>query len=96
MIAAGSVLTGLLQATAWAESESSPSAGTKASAEPGPDSVPAGERVDMLGEDYKSSSDIAWTTTGDAQGFHLLTATEKSGYAWKTLASLVEPGFEAD
>ncbi|MFD4832704.1 hypothetical protein ACFWPV_23020 [Streptomyces uncialis] len=36
------------------------------------------------------------TTAFDAQGFHLLTATEKSGYSWTTLASLAELGFEAD
>ncbi|MFI1726648.1 hypothetical protein ACH41F_36675, partial [Streptomyces sp. NPDC020489] len=99
MIAAGSVLAGLLQATAWAEVGASPGAGAEAAAksvEPGADSVPVGERASVLGSGYRSSADVAWTTTGDAQGFHLLTATEKSGYAWKTLASLAEPGFDAD
>ncbi|MFC7814309.1 hypothetical protein ACFUTR_06605 [Streptomyces sp. NPDC057367] len=50
----------------------------------------------MLGDDYRKSADIAWTSSGDAQGFHLLTATEKSGYAWQTPASPAEPGFDAD
>ncbi|WP_306318501.1 MULTISPECIES: hypothetical protein [unclassified Streptomyces] len=63
---------------------------------PAPDSVPGRDRAAVLGADYKKSKDVAWTTTGDAQGFHLLTATEQSGYAWKTLASLAEPGFDAD
>ncbi|TPQ18436.1 hypothetical protein [Streptomyces sporangiiformans] len=105
VLAAGGMLTGLVQGTAWADasarsseamSSAAASAGSAKSEKPTPDSVPAGERTDILGEDYKKSADIAWTTTGDAQGFHLLTATEKSGYAWKTLASLAEPGFDAD
>ncbi|MEV4876119.1 hypothetical protein [Streptomyces cyaneofuscatus] len=50
----------------------------------------------MLGKDYKQSGDLAWTTTSDAQGFHVLTAAEKDGYAWKTAASLSEPGFDTD
>ncbi|MGI5377111.1 hypothetical protein ACQEV2_23275 [Streptomyces sp. CA-251387] len=91
------MLTGLLQVTAWADDSPSLSPSPAASsAKPTPDAVPAGDRAEVLGEDYKQSADIAWTTTGDAQGFHLLTATEKSGYAWKTLASLAEPGFDAD
>ncbi|WP_143664931.1 golvesin C-terminal-like domain-containing protein [Streptomyces sp. TLI_55] len=98
LMAAGGILAGLLQVTASAEENPAPGATSRAGSptEPGPDSVPPGDRADVLGDDYKSSTDIAWTTTGDAQGFHLLTATEKSGYAWKTLASLAEPGFDAD
>ncbi|MCM3301469.1 hypothetical protein M4D73_25110 [Streptomyces pseudogriseolus] len=60
------------------------------------DAVPLQDRAEALGEDHQESADIAWTTTGDAQGFHILTATEKSGYTWRTLASLAEPGFDAD
>ncbi|MEV5357791.1 hypothetical protein [Streptomyces sp. NPDC052693] len=93
VLAAGAVVAGTLQATAWADS---PSPGDRPSAPAVRHSIPADERVDVLGADYKASTDIAWTTTGDAQGFHLLTATEKSGYAWKTLVSLAEPGFDAD
>ncbi|MFJ6650512.1 hypothetical protein ACIQPS_33200 [Streptomyces sp. NPDC091290] len=86
----------MLQATAWAEEDPPPTAAAQSSTRLAPDSVPAGERAEVLGDDYGSSADIAWTTTGDAQGFHVLTAMEKSGYAWKTLASLAEPGFDAD
>ncbi|WP_406461364.1 hypothetical protein OHB07_06120 [Streptomyces sp. NBC_00111] len=50
----------------------------------------------MLGKDYTNSGDLAWTTSSDAQGFHILGAVEKEGYAWKTIASLSEPGFDAD
>lgn len=89
------MLTGLLQATAWAGIPS-PDGVAVTSVEPARDSVPASDRVEVLGKEYQKSTDIAWTTTGDAQGFHLLTATQKSGYAWKTLASLAEPGFDVD
>ncbi|MFI5903638.1 hypothetical protein [Streptomyces cyaneofuscatus] len=50
----------------------------------------------VLGGDYRKSGDVAWTTSGDAQGFHVMTARESEGYAWKTTASLTEPGFDAD
>ncbi|MGW0968321.1 golvesin C-terminal-like domain-containing protein [Streptomyces sp. NPDC002516] len=50
----------------------------------------------MLGKGWKSSQDLAWTTSGDADGFHLLTAAKSAGYAWKNLATLAEPGFDAD
>ncbi|MFJ2774872.1 hypothetical protein [Streptomyces sp. NPDC087300] len=50
----------------------------------------------MLGRGWKKSDDLAWTTTSDGQGFHLLTARKEDGYAWKTAASLAEPGFDAD
>ncbi|WP_157839191.1 NucA/NucB deoxyribonuclease domain-containing protein [Streptomyces flavidovirens] len=50
----------------------------------------------MLGRDWKESADRAWTTTGDATGFHILTADQKAGYAWRTAATLSEPGFDTD
>ncbi|WP_436842299.1 hypothetical protein [Streptomyces cyaneofuscatus] len=50
----------------------------------------------VLGGDYRKSGDVAWTTSGDAQGFHVMTARESEGYAGKTTASLTEPGFDAD
>ncbi|MFJ4770373.1 hypothetical protein ACIP88_14805 [Streptomyces uncialis] len=89
------VAAGLIQAPATT------AAPQKAPAAPKPkpttsSSVPADQRDDLLGDDHRTSGDIAWTTASDAQGFHLLTATEKSGYSWTTLASLAEPGFDAD
>ncbi|MCQ1580857.1 GDSL-type esterase/lipase family protein [Streptomyces parvus] len=57
------------------------------------DRVPAKERGKVLGKGYAKSSDTAWTTIGDATGFHLLTADEADGYRWKTAATLSEPGF---
>lgn len=58
--------------------------------------IPDAQRADVLGKGWHGSADRIWTTTGDAQGLHVLTATQSSGYAWKTAASLKEPGFDAD
>ncbi|WP_405643796.1 GDSL-type esterase/lipase family protein [Streptomyces sp. NBC_00019] len=63
---------------------------------PKPSAVPRGERAELLGSDYKESEDRAFTTSGDALGFHVMVADEKNGYAWRTAASLAEPGFETD
>ncbi|WP_329037062.1 SGNH/GDSL hydrolase family protein [Streptomyces sp. NBC_00178] len=57
-----------------------------------PSAVPAGERRKVLG----AASDRAWTTSGDAAGFHVLVADAASGYSWKTAASLSEPGPDTD
>ncbi|MFC9817414.1 GDSL-type esterase/lipase family protein [Streptomyces virginiae] len=58
--------------------------------------IPAGDREKILGKNYRSSDDRAWTTRGDADGFHLLVAEAENGYAWRTAASLSETGFDAD
>ena len=36
--------------------------------------------------------DLAWTTAGDADGFHVLGARESEGHTWRTVTSLSEPG----
>ncbi|MFD3780321.1 hypothetical protein [Streptomyces sp. NPDC058612] len=90
-MAAGALFAGLLQVTAWADDKPRP-----APAPAKPFEVPAKDRAKVLGEDWKKSADIAWTTSSDAQGFHLLTAHERAGYAWSTVASLSEPGFDTD
>jgi hypothetical protein len=77
----------------------SPSGGlSKAAAAkaPSPDAVPPGDRDRLLPADWRTSDDVAWTTSGDSTGLHVLTATAKTGYAWRTTASLAEPGFDAD
>ncbi|MDC0766185.1 SGNH/GDSL hydrolase family protein [Streptomyces sp. HD] len=61
-----------------------------------PTAVPADRRTAVLGEDYRKSSDRAFTTSGDGTGFHVLVADEKQGYAWKTAATLSESGFDTD
>lgn len=95
-MAAGALLAGLTQTAAWAQPGTAAPPAPVTATTPAPDSVPPADRAEVLGKDWQKSADIAWTTTGDAQGFHLLTATEQSGYAWKTLASLAEPGFDVD
>lgn len=58
--------------------------------------VAADQRSTVLGADWKKSGDMAWTTIGDATGFHVLVADAKSGYTWRTAATLSVPGLEAD
>ncbi|MEU2509575.1 GDSL-type esterase/lipase family protein [Streptomyces sp. NPDC007863] len=80
------------KAAASGEAGPARSTGEKA----GPDRIPASQRSSVLGDDYTTSPDLAWDTSSDAAGFHLLVADEKSGYAWRTAASLSEPGIETD
>ncbi|MGW7280953.1 golvesin C-terminal-like domain-containing protein [Streptomyces sp. NPDC054844] len=61
-----------------------------------PAAVASKDRAALLGTDHKQSNDRAFTTSSDGTGFHLLVANEADGYAWKTAATLSEPGFEAD
>ncbi|MFG2715348.1 hypothetical protein ACGFX2_33035 [Streptomyces goshikiensis] len=57
----------------------------------------AGEReTAALADAPAGSQDRAWTTTGDADGFHVMVADAKDGYGWRTAASLSEPGFDTD
>ncbi|MFE0774518.1 hypothetical protein [Streptomyces sp. NPDC058861] len=93
-VATAALLAGTLQATAWADE--TPQAVPAPAAPIKPSEVPAKDRARVLGEDWKQSTDVAWTTSSDAQGFHLLTAPENAGYAWTTIASLSEPGFDTD
>ncbi|MHA4813165.1 golvesin C-terminal-like domain-containing protein [Streptomyces aculeolatus] len=61
-----------------------------------PDRIAPADRLDVLGDGYRSSDDRAWATSGDAAGFHVLVADAADGYRWRTAATLAEPGFEAD
>ncbi|MFT7835248.1 hypothetical protein Q5530_03740 [Saccharothrix sp. BKS2] len=80
-----------------------------AAAEPAPDRAPAApaapveppavaaeRRGELLGADWKASGDRLWTTSGDANGFHVLVAEARTGYSWRTAATLRKPGLEAD
>lgn len=95
VVAAGALIAGLTQAAAPAPARAAEKP-LPAPAPSEPSEVPAGDRAGLLGGDWKKSADIAWTTSSDAQGLHLLTAPENTGYAWSTVASLSEPGFETD
>lgn len=63
---------------------------------PAGSSVPAGDRDRVLPAGWRTSADLAWTTAGDGTGFHLLVAGARAGYAWRTAATLAEPGLDAD
>ncbi|GLX11623.1 hypothetical protein Misp03_85490 [Microbispora sp. NBRC 16548] len=54
------------------------------------------QRDALLGKGWQTSGDLIWTTSGDGDGLHVLVADEQSGYAWRTVATLSEPGFDAD
>ncbi|MGJ5898374.1 GDSL-type esterase/lipase family protein [Streptomyces niveiscabiei] len=100
-LAACAIAVSLVQAPAFADELPpkkaegwAPSAGTTAPAHPS--AVPEASRRALLGPDYQESTDRIWTSSGDATGFHVLTAAEKDGYRWKTAATLTEPGFDTD
>lgn len=63
---------------------------------PPSDTVDPKERDRVLAPGWRKSDDLVWTTSGDSTGLHVLVATARSGYGWKTVASLAEPGFDAD
>jgi hypothetical protein len=63
---------------------------------PRPDVLRLSSPQSVLPAGWKSSADRAVTTNGDDNGFHVLVADEKSGYLWRTAATLSEPGFDTD
>jgi hypothetical protein len=75
-----------------AQAKPEPAAG----AVPAQASVAAADRDRVLGKSWRSSTDRAWTTAGDAEGFHVLVADAADGYQWRTVATLAEPGFDTD
>ncbi|GLZ33091.1 hypothetical protein Lesp02_52790 [Lentzea sp. NBRC 105346] len=54
------------------------------------------KRDELLGLGWQQSGDRAWTTSGDADGFHILVADASTGYTWRTATTLSEAGFDAD
>ncbi|MDT0344545.1 golvesin C-terminal-like domain-containing protein [Streptomyces litchfieldiae] len=107
-VLATALAVGLLQAPASRADEAGPQSvydiwdqlePAAPAVEPAPEAPPSvaeDERAELLGGDWESSNDRAWTTTGDVTGFHLLVADASDGYAWRTAATLAEPGFDAD
>lgn len=61
-----------------------------------PSVVAAEKRSEVLGDDWRSSGDRLWTTTGDSSGFHVLVAEARTGYQWRTAATLVNHAADAD
>jgi hypothetical protein len=58
--------------------------------------IPPAERDRVLSRHGRTAADLAWTTSGDATGFHVLVAEARTGYTWRTLATLAESGFDTD
>ncbi|MEV0269730.1 hypothetical protein AB0H43_13200 [Hamadaea sp. NPDC050747] len=94
-VAGLTLLAQLLAAPAATARSSAPTAPGETSAVIRSDVDPA-DRARILGKRWRSSTDLAWTTSGDATGFHLLIARASDGYAWRTAATLAEPGFDTD
>ncbi|MDF5751735.1 GDSL-type esterase/lipase family protein [Spongiactinospora sp. TRM90649] len=63
---------------------------------PRADTVDPKVRDQVLGTGWRASKDLAWTVAGDPTGLHLLVAESRTGYTWRTAASLSEPGYETD
>lgn len=61
-----------------------------------PSVIPEEQRTAILGPDWNSTDDIAWVTSGDADGLHILTADSASGYEWTRIATLSMYGFDTD
>lgn len=54
------------------------------------------KRDEQLGRGWQTSTDRVWTTSGDADGFHIFVADAATGYSWRTAATLAEPGLDVD
>ena len=61
-----------------------------------PPAVDPGKRDELLGSGWQRSGDRLWTTSSDASGFHLLVAEAKTGYTWRTAATLGKPSADVD
>ncbi|WP_188273459.1 hypothetical protein [Streptomyces sp. CBMA152] len=91
------MVAGLLQGTmAWAGQSDAAGSQPPAPGAAAPNTVAPEQRGDALGKDWKKSTDRAWTTAGDATGFHVLVADANAGYTWRTVATLSEPGLDTD
>ncbi|GAA2315054.1 hypothetical protein GCM10010149_78440 [Nonomuraea roseoviolacea subsp. roseoviolacea] len=53
-------------------------------------------REHVLPKGWQDSTDLAVTATGDSTGFHVLAASARTAYQWRTLATLNEPGMSND
>jgi hypothetical protein len=81
-----------------------PAAAAQADPPPAPAATPATppaqvaekQRQALIGAGWERSADRMWTTSGDAAGLHILVAEASNGYAWRTAATLQEPGVDAD
>ena len=58
------------------------------------DPTSAAASTGSLPGDWRTSNDMLWTLRGDKTGAHLLVARQDEAYAWRTAATLSEPGVE--
>lgn len=79
-------------AAAPANSASTRSGGTQATSGPSRLPDPGG----VLPSGWQHSSDEAVTVSGDSTGLHVLAASEASGYAWRTVATLGDPAVDTN
>ncbi|WIX86355.1 SGNH/GDSL hydrolase family protein [Amycolatopsis sp. DG1A-15b] len=84
----------LLSALAAGQSTASAAPAPPPADPPSTSSVPPAQRAGVLGSGWAASADRAVTTVGDTAGLHVLVADAKDGYAWRTAATLTEPGAE--
>ncbi|MBQ1018863.1 hypothetical protein KBX71_13455 [Micromonospora sp. D93] len=76
--------------------QAQPGAEPKVAASTPVGAIPAADRDKLLGRSWHGSKDRAWTTAGDAEGLHVMVADAADGYAWRTVATLREAGFDTD
>ncbi|WP_051805196.1 SGNH/GDSL hydrolase family protein [Streptomyces sp. NRRL F-2747] len=88
-------LTGGLLTAAPALATPSPRTATGAPPSPAPP-VQVPDPDDRLGTDWRSSPDRAVTAAADRDGLRILVADSSEAYAWRTAATLSEPGMPAD
>jgi hypothetical protein len=96
LTAAALVVAGLLPAAApalAAEAEAAPTPEPSTRSAPSSQVDNAGKK---LGTGWKTSKDRAVTSAADTDGLKILVADSARAYAWKTVASLSEPGMPAD
>lgn len=96
IVTAGALLVGLVQATVGAASPPAQPNVRPAAVPANAPHIPAAARDAVLGKSWEDSEDRAWTTSGNATGLALLVADREAGYAWRTAATLSEPGFDTD
>lgn len=101
IVASASLAGTLLGAGSPAVSAVTPAASSAPSApaaqpESVDDPTSARDEKERLPEGWQRSRDRLWTLAGDATGAHLLVADQDQAYTWRTVATLREPGIEAD
>jgi hypothetical protein len=104
--AAALLVTAGLASTAMPAAAASSAAGSRHAAvlgngrllgERGGTNTPANRLADpgrVLPRGWSRSKDEVLAVQGDQSGLHVLVATESSGYAWRTVANLGDPGVE--